>query len=201
MSTATQPKACEAKTFPHLKGFDGISDQTWEQHLKLYTGYVNNVNTLSEKLGAFITGGNVGSPEYAELKRRLGFEVNGVVLHELYFNNLKANGGALDKGSKLYKKLVENFGSYENWEADFKATGMMRGIGWAVTYQCSITGRLVNFWISDHELGHPAGFNPVFVLDVWEHAYAVDHTPTGRKAYIDAFFKNVNWQEAEGRLK
>lgn len=193
-------KCCEAKTFDHLKGLDGISDETLEQHFKLYQGYVNNTNTLAEKLGEFISSGNLGSPEYAELKRRLGFEINGVVLHELYFNNMKPNGGALDSGSKLHSALVENFGSYENWEADFKATGKMRGIGWAVLYQCSITGKLLNIWITDHEYGHPAGFTPVLVMDVWEHAYAVDYKPTGRGGYIDAFFKNINWSEAESRL-
>ena len=198
--TVTQTKGCEAKTFPHLKGLDGISDQTLEQHIKLYQGYVNNVNTLTEKLGAFISSGNVGSPEYAELKRRVGFEVNGVILHDLYFSNLKPHGGTLDKSSKLYKQIVEQFGSYENWEADFKATGMMRGIGWAIMYHCTQSGHLINLWIGEHEIGHPAGSNPVMIMDVWEHAYVSDHTPTGRKAYIDAFFKNINWQEIENRL-
>ena len=200
MSTATQCKPCEAQSFPNLKGTEGISDQTWEQHQKLYQGYVNNVNTVAEKLGAFISASNVGSPEYAELKRRLGWEINGVVLHELYFENIKANGGAVDANSKLGKALVENFGSLANWEADFKATGMMRGIGWAVMYQCCKSGRLINMWIGEHEIGHPAGATPVMVMDVWEHAYSVDHLPTGRKAYIDAFFKNVDWKVIEGRL-
>jgi len=200
MTTATQSKACEAKTFPHLKGLEGISDNTLEQHVKLYEGYVNNTNTTIEKLGA-LQKSVPPSTEYAELKRRLGWEINGVVLHELYFNNLKANGGALDKGSKLYKKLVEDFGSYENWEADFKATGMMRGIGWAIVYQCAVSGRLGNFWIGEHEIGHPAGATPVLIMDVWEHAFALDHQPTGRKAYVEAFFKNINWKEVEGRLK
>ncbi len=188
----------EAKKFD--LALDGISAETLEQHYKLYEGYVTNTNKLMDKIGAFIKASDLGSPEYAELKRRLGFEVNGVVLHELYFGNMKANGGALSSDSPLHKAIVESFGSYENWEADFKATGKMRGIGWAVMYKCSCTGKLVNFWISDHELGHPAGFTPVLVMDVWEHAYAVDFKPTGRGGYIDAFFKNIDWDAAASRL-
>ncbi len=198
--TLTQTKPFEPKTFPQLKGLEGISDKTIEEHMKLYTGYVNNTKTLMEKIGEMIASGQVGTPEYAELKRRWGFEVNGVVLHELYFGNMKPNGGSLDANSKLGKVIVENFGSIEKWEADFKATGMMRGIGWAILYKCSCTGKLANFWVSDHENGHPAGFTPLLVMDVWEHAYAVDYQPTGRKSYVDAFFKNIDWQAAESRL-
>ncbi|MBX2861375.1 MAG: superoxide dismutase [Vampirovibrio sp.] len=198
--SATATKCCEAKTFGHLTGLDGLSNEQMEYHFKLYNGYVTNTNTVMEKLQELVKAGKQGTPEWAELKRRLGFEVNGVVLHELYFNNMKPSGGDLPGGSKLAKMIEENFGSYDNFLADFKATGMMRGIGWVITYQCSQTGKLVNFWVTDHENGHPAGMNPVLVMDVWEHAYTVDFKPTDRKVYIDAFFKNVNWQEVESRL-
>ncbi|MGE0199947.1 MAG: superoxide dismutase [Candidatus Melainabacteria bacterium] len=198
--TTCAPAGLTAQTYD-LKGLEGISETTLEQHYKLYGGYVTNTNTVMEKLSAMAKSGGVGTPEYNELKRRFGFEVNGVILHELYFENLKAGGGALDSGSALYKKIVDSYGSYETWEADFKATGMIRGIGWAVMYQCCKTGKLVNCWIGEHEIGHPAGLTPVLIMDVWEHAYANDHMPTGRKAYIDAFFKNINWAAAESRLK
>ena len=192
---------CEAKTFPAIEGgLDGMSKEQLEVHFKLYQGYVNNFNIISEKVAKLIEAKDFG-PEYAELKRRFGFELDGIVLHEYYFDNMKPSGGALDVNSKLYKKLVEQFGSYENWEADFKKTGAMRGIGWAVMYQCPKSGRLLNFWISDHEYGHPAGFQPVLVMDVWEHAYTVDWKATERPNYIDAFFKNINWQVVESRLK
>jgi superoxide dismutase, Fe-Mn family len=84
---------------------------------------------------------------------------------------------------------------------DFKKTGAMPGIGWAILYQDTWTGKLQNFWISDHENGHPAGFAPILVMDVWEHAYTVDYKPTERPNYMDAFFNNINWQEVESRLK
>lgn len=192
----------EAKTYPHLEnGLEGISKGQLEVHFKLYQGYVTNTNVLNEKLAAFIEKGELGSSEYQELRRRLGFEFDGMRLHEYYFENMKANGGALDSGSRLYKKLEEQFGSYAQWEQDFKKTGAMRGIGWAVLYQDPMTGRLFNFWISDHEYGHPAGFSPILVMDVWEHAYTVDYAATERPNYIEAFFKNINWQVVEQRLK
>lgn len=191
-----------AKTFPEIEnGLDGISKEQLEVHFKLYQGYVNNTNILNEKLGKFIENKDFGSPEYAELRRRLGFEFDGMRLHEYYFENMKPNGGQLDPNSKLYKKLAEQFGSYEQWEQDFKKTGAMRGIGWAILYQDPWTGRLFNFWINDHEYGHPAGFQPILVMDVWEHAYTVDYKATERPNYIDAFFKNINWQVVESRLK
>lgn len=196
----TKVKPYEAKTFT-LQGLEGISQEQLEQHYKLYQGYVNNTNILNDKVAELIEGGKVGTPEYAELKRRFGFEYDGMRLHEYYFGNMKANGGALSADTRLYKKIEEDFGSYAAWENDFKSTGMMRGIGWAILYQDPFTGRLQNFWISDHEFGHPAGFHPILVMDVWEHAYTVDYKPTERKNYVDAFFKNINWQEVESRLK
>jgi Fe-Mn family superoxide dismutase len=196
----TKVKPYEAKTFT-LQGLEGISQEQLEQHYKLYQGYVNNTNILNDKVAELIEGGKVGTPEYAELKRRFGFEYDGMRLHEYYFGNMKANGGALAADSRLYKKIEEDFGSYAAWENDFKSTGMMRGIGWAILYQDPFTGRLQNFWISDHEFGHPAGFHPILVMDVWEHAYTVDYKPTERKNYVDAFFKNISWQEVESRLK
>ncbi len=194
--TTTMTQSCQAKTFDHLKGLDGISQNQLEAHYKLYNGYVANVGKLFENLDKL----DVGSQEWSEVKRRFGFEVNGVVLHELYFNNMKPNGGSIPQGTKLAQLMNEQYGSYEKWEADFKATGKMRGIGWVITYQCPCTGKLVNCWVSDHENGHPAGFNPILVMDVWEHAFTVDYNPTEKGTYIDAFFKNINWEEVESRL-
>lgn len=197
---ATQVKPYEAKSWS-LQGLDGISTEQLEQHYKLYQGYVTNTNTLNEKLAELLASGKVGTPEYNELKRRFGFEYSGMRLHEFYFDNMKANGGPIPQGGKLAAKMAEDFGSVENWEADFRATGAMRGIGWAILYQDPFTGRLQNFWIGDHENGHPAGFQPVLVMDLWEHAFTVDYKPTEKKNYVDAFFKNIHWQAAESRLK
>jgi Fe-Mn family superoxide dismutase len=143
--------------------------------------------------------GKAGTPEYAELKRRFGWEFNGMRLHEYYFENLGGKG-AIDKSGKLAKKIAEDFGSYEDWEKDFKGVGAMRGIGWAILYQDNVTGKLFNQWINEHETGHPAGCIPILIMDVFEHAFITDYG-LKRADYIEAFFKNINWNAVESRLK
>jgi Fe-Mn family superoxide dismutase len=143
--------------------------------------------------------GKTATPEFAELKRRLGWEFNGMRLHELYFGNL---GGKepLNSGGKLARKLVENFGSTDAWEKDFRAVGAMRGIGWAALYEDSVSGRLINFWINEHDVSHPAASTPILIMDVFEHAFMLDYG-LKRADYIEAFFKNIDWQAAEARVK
>ncbi len=181
-----------AMDFGHLLGMEGFSDALLKMHLTLYQGYVANTNALLEKTRALLKEGKADGPEYAELKRRLGFEFNGMKLHEYYFGNL-GGSGVLPKDNAFYAAIEENFGSFENWKADFIATGRMRGIGWVVLYQDPSTGRLVNTWINEHETGHFVGCVPLLVMDVFEHAYVTDYG-LDRKAYIDAFFKNLNWK-------
>jgi Fe-Mn family superoxide dismutase len=178
---------------------EGFSDTLLNNHFTLYQGYVTNTNKLFDLLGAMLKDDKTGTPEYAELKRRLGFEFNGMRLHEYYFENLGGKA-ALDKSAKLGKKLAEEFGSHADWEKDFRATATMRGIGWTILYQDNITGRLMNQWINEHETGHPAGCTPILVLDVFEHAFMIDYG-LKRADYIEAFFKNLNWSAAEARLK
>ncbi|MBA7627318.1 Superoxide dismutase [Fe] [subsurface metagenome] len=191
--------AYTAKDYSSLIGMEGFSETLLNNHFTLYQGYVTNTNKLLDSLGAMLKEDKVGTPEYAELKRRLGFEFNGMRLHEYYFENLGGKG-TLDKSGKLGKKLAEEFGSYENWEKDFKATATMRGIGWAILYQDNVTGRLLNQWINEHETGHPAGCTPILVLDVFEHAFMIDYG-LKRADYIEAFFNNVNWSVVEARLR
>ncbi len=195
---ATQVKPYEARTW-NLQ-LDGFSSEQLEQHYKLYQGYVTNTNALNDKLAEMREAGKTGTPEYNEVRRRFGWEYDGMLLHEYYFDNLGGNNQAPASG-KLFDRVKETWGSWDAFIADFKATGAMRGIGWAICYEDPRTGRLQNFWITDHEVGHPANFNPILVMDVWEHAYCVDWKPTERPKYIDAFMQNVNWQVVESRLK
>ncbi|MCX8117902.1 MAG: Fe-Mn family superoxide dismutase [Desulfobacterota bacterium] len=178
---------------------EGFSEPLLRNHFALYQGYVTNTNRLLEILAQMLRDGRAGSPEYAEMKRRLGWEFNGMRLHEYYFENLGGKGGP-DRTGKLYKRIADEFGGYDLWERDFKATGMMRGIGWAILYQDPQTGRLFNFWINEHEVGHPAAANPLLVLDVFEHAFMLDYG-LRRGDYIEAFFKNIDWKAVEARLK
>jgi Fe-Mn family superoxide dismutase len=191
--------AYTAKDYGSLIGMDGFSDALLNNHFTLYQGYVTNTNKLLETLAAMARDGRGGTPEYSELKRRMGFEFNGMRCHEYYFENL---GGkeALDRSGVLAQKLAEDFSSYDDWEKDFRATAAMRGIGWTILYLDTLTGTLVNQWINEHETGHLAGCAPILVLDVFEHAFMLDYG-LKRPDYIAAFFNNVNWKAAEARLK
>jgi Fe-Mn family superoxide dismutase len=193
-----------AKQF-NLSGLNGISDKTLEMHFKLYEGYVKETNKLTEKISEFLADGKVDQeemPAYSELTRRLGFEYNGMVLHEYYFGNMKQQGaGDPDKTSNFFKAAEASFGSYDIWKADFMGVGKMRGVGWAICYENPSNGRISNHWITLHETGNVSGFNPVLVMDVWEHAFLLDYKPADRPKYIEAFFSNIDWNAAEGRLK
>jgi Fe-Mn family superoxide dismutase len=189
----------------NLSGLNGISDQTLEMHFKLYEGYVKETNKLTEKITEFLQDGKVDQdemPAYSELTRRLGFEYNGMVLHEYYFGNMKRHGvGDPDNSTAFHKAAEQSFGSYNIWKADFVSVGKMRGVGWAVCNQDPSNGRLSNHWVTLHEVGNVAGFVPVLVMDVWEHAFILDYKPADRPKYIEAFFSNIDWQAVEQRLK
>ena len=189
--------AYTAKDYSYLIGIEGFSETLLKNHFTLYQGYVNNTNKLCDLLNSKAK--DATNPEYAELKRRMGFEFNGMRLHEYYFENLGGKG-VLDKSGKLDSKLAEEFGNYATWEQDFRATGAMRGIGWVILYQDNMTGWLFNQWINEHEIGHLAGCRPILVMDVFEHAFITDYS-LKRANYIEAFFKNINWGVVEGRLK
>jgi len=188
-----------AKDYSKLIGMEGFSETLLKNHFTLYQGYVTNSNKVLDTLQQMLKEDKAGAYEFAELKRRLGWEFNGMRLHEYYFENLGGRGG-INTGGSLVRKMKEDFGSYEAWEKDFKAVGAMRGIGWAALYQDPANGRLINFWINEHDVSHPAGGNPLLIMDVFEHAFMIDYG-LKRADYIGAFFKNINWAEAEKRLK
>lgn len=186
----------EKKDFKYLLGTPGFSDALFENHFKLYEGYIANVNTLALKLAQ----AQAGTPEYAEQKRRFGWEWNGMRLHELYFENMTKDASAtLSKESALYKKIVLDFGSYEKWENDFKSTGALRGIGWAALYYDKQGKRLFNTWVNEHDVGHLAGAEPVLIMDVFEHAFMLDYG-LKRADYIAAFMKAIDWDVVSERF-
>lgn len=185
-----------------LSKLQGISDKTLEMHFKLYEGYVKSVNELNQKIGDLLADGKVDNeefPAYSELTRRLGFEYNGMVLHEYYFGNLKSGGsGSPDRTFAAAAEKI--FGSYDFWRTDFVSVGKMRGVGWAVCYQDPNSGAISNHWITLHEVGNVSGFNPILVMDAWEHAFILDYAPADRPKYIEAFFANVDWNVIQSRL-
>ncbi len=191
--------AYAAKDYSSLLGMEGFSETLLKNHFTLYQGYVTNTNKVADKLTAMATEGKFGEPEHAELKRRFGWEFNGMRLHELYFGNM---GGTkpVNPDGKLGKALKAAFGSIEAWEKDFRGTGAMRGIGWVVLFQDGASGSLFNVWVNEHDLGHLAGCTPVLIMDVFEHAFMIDYG-LKRADYIAAFFKNISWDAAEARLR
>ncbi|HTL71418.1 MAG TPA: Fe-Mn family superoxide dismutase [Candidatus Eisenbacteria bacterium] len=184
------------KDFTRLFGTPGFSDRLLKDHFTLYEGYVKSTNSLAQTLGS--RSETPPSPEYSELKRRFGWEFNGMRLHEYYFGNLKNGGAALPSESELGRKLAEDFGSVAGWERDFRAAGAMRGIGWVVLYFDAPGRRLLNAWIEQHDQGHLAGLAPVLVLDAFEHAYFADYG-LDRASYLNAFFKAIDWEESQER--
>ncbi len=166
-------------------------------HLALYQGYVKNTNALMAQINELKADAARNALPPAELKRRFGFEFNGMRLHELYFEAL---GGTGKVGSALADALAAQFGSFEAWKAEFTAIGLMRGIGWTLLVHDAKTNVFHNVWVSDHEVGHLGGLPVMLAMDVWEHAYLLDYLPAERGKYIAAFFDNLRWDVCESRF-
>lgn len=198
-----QSRIYQAREFD-LHGLPGISDRTFAMHVTLYEGYVEAANQLTGQIDDIVKDGALDQeimPAFSELVRRLGFEYNGMVLHEAYFENLTRQGAPHPPRHSAFRSAVEKcFGEFETWKAAFASVGQMRGVGWAICYLDPRNGRLGNHWVSLHQNGNIAGFVPLLVMDVWEHAYLLDYAPSARGDYIEAFMSNINWDMVEQRM-
>lgn len=183
----------KAKPLPFRKALIGISEKTMQiHHDKLYVGYVGKRNEIEEKLAtADRSLANATYSEYGELKREESFAANAIYLHEYYFNVL---GGKGKQGGALQTAIEKEWGSFENWLADFKAAGMVAR-GWVVLAYDFQTGRLHNYLCDSHNHGGIWGAMPIVVLDMYEHAYIIDYG-SDRKTYIEDYMKNLNWESA-----
>ncbi|NLF40145.1 superoxide dismutase [bacterium] len=186
------------RDFSKLLGMPGFSGTALSNHFKLYQGYVSNTKLVLDKLNAMVAEGKQADPACAELRRRLGWEWNGMRLHELYFENLGGTN-APDEAGALHKKIVRDFGGFDAWKKEFIGVGKMRGIGWVILYEDTANNRLINVWVNEHDVSHLAGAKPILVMDVFEHAFMPDYQ-LERGAYIDAFFSNIDWSVAEKRM-
>ena len=183
-----------------LSGLQGISDATLEMHFSLYEGYVKNTNTLIELTQQMRERGQAkDDPRFAELVRRMGWEFNGMRLHEYYFDNL-TKSPRQSRSGQLYDLLGASYGDVETWRKDFFAVGDMRGVGWAIAFFDPVTKQITNHWTEQHQDGNLAGFIPIVVMDCWEHAFIKDYKPSERGKYIEAFYANLNWDACESRL-
>lgn len=184
-----------AQNFDKLFGLTGFSDQLLQNHFKLYQGYVTNTNKLIELLAKV----EAGTPEFAELKRRFGWEFNGMRLHELYFSNMNKEKTELNKNSPLFKQMIKDFTSGENCEKAFTSTGAMRGIGWVVMCYDPVVKKLFHIWVNEHDVGYLAGTVPILIMDVFEHAFMIDYG-LNRAEYIKAFINAIDWKVVEERF-
>jgi len=182
----------EEKKF-NIGALQGLSEKQISEHLKLYAGYVKNTNELMGKIK-----NEDDAYTLSELRRRLGFEFNGMRLHEYYFGQFEASTPV--SGSLLRTEIEAQYGSVQDWQDKVVAAAMSRGIGWVLVVKDQETGRLIIQWVSDHDIGMLAGVRVIMALDVWEHAYLLDYLPSGRKDYINAFLKNLNWAVLENRF-
>jgi superoxide dismutase, Fe-Mn family len=178
-----------AQNFKHLLGLQGLSDALLINHFTLYEGYVTNINKLNDALVELEKNDKFGTPEFAEMNRRFGWEWNGMRLHELYFGNLAKEKAVLGNGL-LKEKIEKEWGTLAMWEKDFRAMGAMRGVGWVILYYDVSSERLFNVWVNEHDAGHLAGATPLLVMDMFEHAFMLDYG-LKRADYIETFFHSI----------
>lgn len=186
---------------PHTFSFgalQGISEKQLDVHMKLYEGYVKHVNKLFEVQNELKKDSEKNAYALAEVTRRLGFEWNGMRMHEHYFAQWE--GGHVPLSNALTKAIDAQCGGMENWMNEFKGIAMMRGIGWTLLSQDNVTGALMTHWVSDHELGQLNDTTTILALDMWEHAFMVDYTPAEKAQYIDAWLKNLNGEVISKRF-
>ena len=189
----------EPKTFtlPTLKG---ISQKQVDEHLKLYGGYVTHVNKIYEELSELSTNTEKNGHMMQELRRRLGFEFNGMRLHEYYFGDLEGGNNPITAEMKLFDALSEQFGTFEKWLDGFKKS-VARGSGWLILNYDPEAKRFHNNWVTNHDEGHLATLPVLLAVDVWEHAYMIDYLPGEKSTYVDAYFGNLNWNKIEERYE
>lgn len=190
----------EAKNYDHLLGTAGFSDNSLKTHFALYQGYVANTNKLLDSFQSMVKSGTTSAPEFSELKRRFGWEFGGMRLHEYYFGSLKNGGSAFDPNSGLALQMKEDFGSYDSWLAEFKATALSRGIGWSILYYDHLERRLLNPWVNEQDQGHLIGAVPLLNIDMFEHAFIIDYG-LKKADYFEAFMKAIDWEVVSKRFQ
>lgn len=184
----------KALTFsPKIYEMQGISKKTVEEHMKLYNGYVTKYNEVNDSLSKLtdddFTKANQSYSLIRELKVELTFAYGGIVNHEMYFGHLGGAGGV--PTGKLLAQIEKDFGSFDAYKKDLKATGIAAR-GWVWTAWNHSEKRLFNY-LGDAQNSYPVwGATPVLALDTYEHAYFIDFG-SARAGYIDAFFKNIDW--------
>ena len=189
-----------------IKKFDlpdliDLSEKQVTAHIGLYEGYVKHVNALREQIQHLeTTDKEKNAYAIMETRRRLGFEFNGMRMHEYYFSQFEKGPHDHTEGSSFEKAVTEKYGSWDAFVSHFIQVGMSRGIGWSVLYHDPIGNTPHVAWVSDHELGQLGSLPIILAMDMWEHAFMVDFLPSEKKKYVDAFLRNINWSVPETRF-
>ena len=185
-------------TLPELKG---LSTEQIQVHLALYEGYVKHTNLIMEKIASLREADAIGNAYIInELRRRLGFEFDGMRMHEYYFEQFEEGAAPPVADSPLSDAANEKYGSWDGFIAHIKEVAGTRGIGWVVVYFDPKGRTLHTAWVDDHQLGQLSGLPIILAVDMWEHAYMVDYRPKDKNLYVEAFFKNLNWDVVERRF-
>lgn len=187
------------KTFA-IGELKGISQKNIEEHLKLYSGYVKNTNGILSLIEELKGDSTKNAYVLGELQRRFSFEFCGMRNHEYYFSSLEGGAQLIDESGNLYKKITDQWGTFEAFLAQFKAVALTRGIGWAILSYDPHASQLLIQWVDEQHLGHLTSTSWVLGIDVWEHAYVSDYFPSGKKQYVDDFFSNLNWSVIENNF-
>jgi Fe-Mn family superoxide dismutase len=190
----------EEKKFK-LNHLNGISEKQIEEHLKLYAGYVKHTNLISEKQKELSQEEQKNSYAIAEITRRLGFEFNGMRMHEYYFEQLEEGSKNLNENSLFANFIKEKYADFDSALLKIKNSIKLRGIGWVVVYYDKQIKELKMAWVDEHQNGQLVGLPIIIVIDMWEHAFMVDYLPSEKSKYTDAFFENLNWEVVEKRFE
>lgn len=182
---------------PELKG---LSKKQIDVHLALYEGYVKHANLILEKIEELRKSDPVENQYLInELRRRFGFEFDGMRMHEYYFEQFEG-GPQKSEAEPLLDAVNEKYGSWDKFIEHLKEVCGTRGIGWTVVYYDPAARTIHTVWVNDHEIGQLAGLPIMLAIDMWEHAYMVDYMPADKKSYVEAFLENVNWDVVEKRF-
>lgn len=184
-------KDFESQKFDFSAGLDGMSAEMLKTHTELYDGYVAKTNEIQKKVDeADKSKANQSFSEFGELKRQETFSVNGMKLHEVYFNHLKKGGSEMS--GPLKEMIEKDYGSVEAWKEEMVATGIASR-GWAILAFDWTDMRLHIYGQDAHNVGAVWNASPLIAIDVYEHAYFLDYGKS-RGEYLDACFANMDYE-------
>lgn len=178
---------------------DGLSaKQISEHHDVLYVGYVNKYNQINTNLSSVdLSSANGVYSDLRELTLEKGFALNGVILHEYYFDGLGGKGG--EPSGPISELINRDFSSFDNWKDQFKALGLCAR-GWVVLAYNFDLQRLENYICDAHNQGGIWNTVTLVIMDVYEHAYFLDYG-TKRADYVEKYMANIDWDEVNNRIK